>query len=182
MGILLLLLATAFPPDHCGMERWAVKTSADGATVNYQPIERTIAALNMLPAPTRAELDAKPNTRFPAELSTYTVTGYLVGFKAEADEDFHIVIADLTDPKITMVAEMPSGNCVPPGIKASSSDLRVSWEKRFGKASTKFKRFKAKKIKIKITGIGFFDFLHGQTGVAKNGFELHRVLDWKEVS
>jgi hypothetical protein len=28
-----------------------------------------------------------------------------------------------------------------------------------------------------VTGVGFFDFLHGQTGVAPNGIELHPVLD-----
>jgi len=30
---------------------------------------------------------------------------------------------------------------------------------------------------VTITGVGFFDFLHGQTGVAPNGIELHAVLD-----
>jgi len=28
-----------------------------------------------------------------------------------------------------------------------------------------------------VTGVGFFDFLHGQTGVAPNGIELHPLLD-----
>ncbi len=28
-----------------------------------------------------------------------------------------------------------------------------------------------------MTGVGFFDYLHGQTGVAPNGIELHAVLD-----
>lgn len=27
-----------------------------------------------------------------------------------------------------------------------------------------------------VTGVGFFDFLHGQTGAAPNGIELHPVL------
>jgi hypothetical protein len=27
-----------------------------------------------------------------------------------------------------------------------------------------------------VTGVAFFDFLHGQTGVAPNGIELHPVL------
>ena len=27
-----------------------------------------------------------------------------------------------------------------------------------------------------VTGVGFFDILHGQTGVAPNGIELHPVL------
>ncbi len=30
---------------------------------------------------------------------------------------------------------------------------------------------------VTVTGVGFFDFLHGQTGVAPNGIELHSVLD-----
>jgi hypothetical protein len=30
--------------------------------------------------------------------------------------------------------------------------------------------------KATIRGVGFFDFLHGQTGVAPNGIELHPVL------
>jgi hypothetical protein len=28
-----------------------------------------------------------------------------------------------------------------------------------------------------VTGVGFFDFMHGQTGVAPNGIELHAVMD-----
>lgn len=28
-----------------------------------------------------------------------------------------------------------------------------------------------------MTGVGFFDFLHGQSGVAPNGIELHPVID-----
>ena len=30
---------------------------------------------------------------------------------------------------------------------------------------------------MKITGVGMFDFLHGQTGVAPNGIEVHPILD-----
>jgi uncharacterized protein (TIGR03437 family) len=30
---------------------------------------------------------------------------------------------------------------------------------------------------VQVKGVGFFDFLHGQTGAAPNGIELHPVLD-----
>ena len=30
--------------------------------------------------------------------------------------------------------------------------------------------------RAKITGVAFFDFKHGQTGVAPNGIELHPLL------
>lgn len=185
------LLLFAIPSFPCGKERWMVKTSADqdSAKVNMLPVTTTIAKLIAIPAPTRAELDAKPDSRFPAELQVYTVQAYLVGFKREADEDFHIVIADLEQPKATMVVEMPAGDCmpttdggslVPASLRNDAVKLQASWQARFGKAIPKFKPV-AGHIKVEITGIGFFDFLHGQTGVAPNGFELHRVIAWKQI-
>jgi len=30
--------------------------------------------------------------------------------------------------------------------------------------------------RARVTGVAFFDFLHGQTGVAPNGIELHPIL------
>src|SRR5260370_1246977 len=36
---------------------------------------------------------------------------------------------------------------------------------------------KTANIPVQIKGVGFFDFLHGQTGVAPNGIELHPLLD-----
>lgn len=38
------------------------------------------------------------------------------------------------------------------------------------------------KGKATIRGIGFFDFLHGQTGVAPNGIELHPVLRFMDAT
>lgn len=168
---------------QCGTERWAVKTSADldMAKVDMRPVEATVASLNTILAPSRAELDAKPDSRFPSELKVYRVQGYLEGFKLEGDSDFHIVTADLDNPKATMVSEMPSESCVPANLRNESAFLRASWQTRFGKATMKYKDFSKHKIKIEIVGIGFFDFIHGQTGVARNGFELHRVLSWREI-
>jgi hypothetical protein len=37
--------------------------------------------------------------------------------------------------------------------------------------------FKAANLPIQVTGVGFFDNIHGQTGVAPNGIELHAILD-----
>jgi hypothetical protein len=30
-----------------------------------------------------------------------------------------------------------------------------------------------------VTGVAFFDFLHGQTGAAPNGIELHPILRFR---
>jgi hypothetical protein len=34
-------------------------------------------------------------------------------------------------------------------------------------------------LPVVVTGVGFFDFIHGQTGVAPNGIELHPIVDIK---
>jgi hypothetical protein len=44
-------------------------------------------------------------------------------------------------------------------------------------AAFKTKRgFKRAHATVKIVGVGFFDKIHGQRGVAPNGIELHPVL------
>lgn len=176
----LLLASAVFP---CGSERWTCKTlaDADASKINYTPVTATIAHLAHMRAPTRAELDAKPDSRFPEELKTYTVEGYLVGFKHETDDDYHIVLADLNDPKATMIIEMPSEDCMPEKLRNEAAILRASWETRFGRVTAKFKNVERHKIKLQVTGIGFFDFQHGQIGVSDSAFELHPVVSWKDI-
>jgi hypothetical protein len=36
--------------------------------------------------------------------------------------------------------------------------------------------------RARVTGVAFFDFLHGQTGVAPNGIKLHPVLEFACLS
>jgi hypothetical protein len=36
--------------------------------------------------------------------------------------------------------------------------------------------------RARVSGVAFFDFLHGQTGVARNGIELHPVLGFACLS
>ena len=37
--------------------------------------------------------------------------------------------------------------------------------------------FQTTNVPVRLAGVGMFDFLHGQTGVAPNGIELHPVLE-----
>src|SRR5262249_6877291 len=48
---------------------------------------------------------------------------------------------------------------------------------RCTKTSAATTSFKTTSTPVRVTGIGMFDFLHGQTGVAPNGIELHPVID-----
>jgi hypothetical protein len=48
---------------------------------------------------------------------------------------------------------------------------------KFNAQYTVTSSFQTANVPVTVTGVGFFDFLHGQTGVAPNGIELHAVLD-----
>lgn len=112
--------------------------------------------------------------RFPEERQTYTVSAVLMGFKRETDGDYHLVLADPVDRRKTMIAEIPSAACAPKKY-AQQFTAASRFVDGLSKAVPKFKRL-AKPVPVSVTGVFFFDFIHGQTGVAPNGAELHPVL------
>jgi hypothetical protein len=143
-----------------------------------------VAELAAIQPPTRAQLQKANATRWLDETREFTVKALLIGFKLEADSDFHVVIADPANPKATMIVEIPAPQCLKgapsvPGKGSLGDQLQAQRDKleaAYGKATPRFKRL-AKPVPVTVTGVGFFDFLHGQTGVAPNGFELHPVLE-----
>lgn len=170
--------ATQTCGSHCGTERWSVKTltDADVSQVSFTPVTTTVAQLRGLTSPpTRPEHGRVP----PAELTTFRVHGVLIGWKLEAnDRDMHLVIADLAHPTRTMIAEVPSTTCdhvCSSGHVPQFRAARAALIAQFGLPSSSYHRFSTPQP-ITVTGVGFFDFLHGQTGVAPNGMELHPVL------
>jgi hypothetical protein len=169
--------AVVFAPNastgSCGVERWAVKTGtdADRGLINLDATSATtIAALDALSAPSSLPSN---NRVAPTETTVYRVQATLTEFKMEADSDYHLVLADTSGH--TMIAEIPDPACV-----GSTSPLASSVTKARGEFDAKYAvttSFKTVNVPVTITGVGFFDFLHGQTGVAPNGIELHSVLD-----
>lgn len=162
---------------HCGTERWPVKTLADSdrAKVNFALQETTVGWLvSQKPPPNSPE-----NSRVaPIETQTYRVKAALIGFKEEKDRDFHIVIADPSNLQETMIVELPDPNCAGACASGRTTDFakaRATITNRLGPAPYAFKRLK-QPLPVTVTGVGFFDFKHGQTGVAKNAIELHPVL------
>jgi hypothetical protein len=51
--------------------------------------------------------------------------------------------------------------------------VRTAFDAQFGTVTGKMKHVS---VPVTVVGVGFFDFIHGQTGVAPNGIELHPVL------
>ncbi len=155
---------------HCGVERWSVKTGTDpdAGQVSLSPVQTTIAQMDSLQAPT-----SPPNTNrvAPTELTDFTIHATLTGFKVEADHDYHLVISD---GGRTMIVEIPDPGCVGSGspFRPQISEARAQFDSHYVAAPS----FQSVSVSVIVTGIGFFDRLHGQTGVAPNGIELHPVL------
>src|SRR5436853_4123079 len=74
-----------------------------------------------------------------------------------------------------MVTEIPCPCCVAGGspFTAGIANARHEFDARL--TATTF--FTTVSVPVQITGVGFFDFIHGQTGVAPNGIEFHPILD-----
>ena len=168
LALLLWFAADSSARQQCGSERWEVKTLADpaAAQISQDAEQTTVDYLRALRPPRR------PSARVsPVEFQIYEVKAVLVGYKKETDSDFHIVIAEPGKLTHTMVVEIPSPDCAPSNGK-DYQEMRDLVEQNFGTAVPRFHRLKIP-APITVQGVGFFDKLHGQTGVAPNGIELH---------
>jgi IPT/TIG domain len=156
----------------CGVERWSVKTGtdADAGLVNAgATTPTTIATMRSYAHP--ATLPAN-NRIQPQETTVYSIDATLIEYKLETDSDYHLVIQDASGN--TMITEIPDPACAAGSLFiASIQSSRGEFDSMFNATGT----FKTTSLRVRVRGVGFFDFLHGQTGVAPNGIELHPVLD-----
>jgi hypothetical protein len=139
----------------CGVERWTVKTLQDRPPLlPEQPT--TLNYLITRPAP--ASIGAR---RLPFERHVFRVTAAVVLVRAEADGDLHLL---LSTGGRQMIAESPSPSC--------DAGASPSYRREMTTART------AVRVcgRARIAGVAFFDFDHGQTGVAPNAIELHPIL------
>jgi hypothetical protein len=167
----------------CGFEYWNIKTGtdADALTINLSSIiPTTINDLRVIPIPyppsgDRPKLaDGQSATRIPStEFTVYQIAGTLTFYKLETDVDYHMVLQDQSGN--TIIGEVPSPACIGAGspFGAGVANARAKVDARLTPAGG----FQTANLPVRVTGVGFFDILHGQTGVAPNGIELHPMLD-----
>jgi hypothetical protein len=160
----------------CGEERWAVKTLSDKREhlVNFKPQDSSIGRLRKKPHP-----DVGPNTKRikGVETTNYRVAAQLIEMKLEEDHDIHLVISVPGSPAKTMIVEFPDTTCNGASSspkKGKMASARSAIIAACGQPSSS--HFTELSGKANITGVGFFDIPHGQTGVAPNAIELHPVL------
>jgi len=165
--------APALASVHCGKERWSVKTGTDqdADLVNLGSVTPTTVSdlISKIPP------DPIPKTSrvSPVETKVWRVDAVLTGYKREDDSDYHLVLTD--SAQNTMIVEIAHPDCVGQGSPFAEGNANARDE--FDAALHATSSFKTASIPVRVTGVGFFDFIHGQTGVAPNGIELHPVLD-----
>lgn len=159
--------------SQCGVERESVKTGTDPDAVKVNLGSSTnTTILNMQAFPTPNPIP--PNNRVaPAETTVWVINATLTLFKLESDSDYHLVIQDASGN--TMITEIPAPMCV--GSTSPFLSAITNARAKFDAMLTATTSFQTANIPVQITGVGMFDFPHGQTGAAPNQMELHPVLD-----
>jgi hypothetical protein len=174
--VVAMVASTATPSllaQSCGVERWSVKTGtdADVGKVNLSaPASNTIVTMRGWTAPSPIPAN---NRVSPFETTEWVLNATLTQYKLEGDSDYHLVLSDASGN--TLIAEIPLPACVGSGSPFLSgiTNARTEFNARFTPTTS----FQTANIPVQVKGVGMFDFLHGQTGVAPNGIELHPVLD-----
>jgi hypothetical protein len=155
----------------CGQERWDVKTGTDldSGNVNMTVNETTIAELRSFESP------AMPPRRVPnsPEVQVWRIQATITYAMEEVDFDYVLALDD--GQGNTMIAAAACPGCargspwldqiqqVRHAVDAAIPGLTDHYQE-VGRTAT-------------ITGVGFFDAIHGQMGVAPNGLGLHPILD-----
>jgi hypothetical protein len=165
----------------CGGERWPVKTLSDGRVhlVDFHPRRTTVTRLRHKRRP---HIEDNSPRRRGAERKTFRVRARLIKFARAHDHDIHMVISEPRHRSRTMIVDFPNVRCN--GARRSIKKRAMRRARRHltaacGDPSTSFTHLRGKAT---ITGVGFFDLRHGQTGQAPNGIELHPVLKFTDAN
>jgi hypothetical protein len=160
----------------CGFDRWPVKTLADPQArhLDLTPHPATVRYLGSLPANPGGQ-----DSRSPLERRAFAVRALLVGVKRETDSDYHLI---LSEGGARMIAEMPLPACT----RATAADRPAMTRARAvldhavgGPVGDAWIHLN---LRVRVVGVLFFDFPHGQSGHAPNYAELHPVIGFSRTT
>jgi len=160
--------------------RWKVRTGSDpdASLVKETPVRTTVEELAAKPrpadmkSPTEAHPHYQDRRAEGVERTIYEVEAVIVACKVQMSGSYHFHLKGTTGQ--TMIA-----NCVDPGFVDTGS----RWAKEIAvvrkEVETRLKpgpTYIRGSHPVRIRGIGFFNQVHGQSGMAPNGIELTPVL------
>jgi hypothetical protein len=160
----------------CGFAAWPMKTLADprARLVRLTPKPTTVAAINQLPMPLPT-----PAVRTRGfERQVWRVRAQIVEYKLEQDQAIHLV---LFERGAYLIAEMPASSCLTSKTRDRRAIVRARrlFEARCGAATGSWRQLGAVAC---VSGVGFWDFPHGQHGHARNYAELHPVTGLRLIA
>jgi hypothetical protein len=141
----------------CGGERWTVKTLQDRPRLLRAQVT-TVTRLVKLRRPRSV-----PKRRLPFERHLYAVTAAVTYVHAEADGDLQVVLWQIGTGS-HLIAESPSPACTRRAVSLRRRQMRTA------------RRAIRICARARVTGVAFWDYNHGQVGVAPNAIELHPIL------
>lgn len=192
-ALAFVLTCVIFPLESfgCGTERWPVKVVQDDhAKYFFKDRDISTGELAQFVVTTIAQLSAQPwpftwkKNKFPelwtyklrhgqAEFVIWQINATIIEKRNEDDGDYHLV---LRSGKRKMIGEIPAEECVeatPAPLKEMIRQARKDFDDYIAAGHTASNM----KAKVRLTGIGFFDRVHGGVGqVKKNGIELHPII------
>ena len=176
-----ILLFAFKPTDDCPSSyRWDNKIMIDAKGLSLfhkTPGSSTMNTVVHYTKPPNNQLGAN---RGSIESKKVTVTALLIGLGKERDQDYHLILCS-TNHKDSMIAEIPDPDC------PKLNDF-IGLRERFSKARQFIKDNvddtpggihylpDDKVIKVKVTGMLFFDKKAHGNGHARNDIEIHPVL------
>lgn len=178
ISILFFISCHSLNAQDCGVERWKVKTLSDADTVfvNFDTIKKSSVQEQIsLNAPY-----GKLDSRLASETTVYSMDCFIIGFAKEDDKDIHVIVEDVNTDEL-MVIEIVSPECSDVQNTSRYKTFKELYEwfnKNIGIPHHSFTFLKEHKL-VTVTGVGFWDSLHGQKGMANNGREIHPVLSIK---
>jgi hypothetical protein len=165
----------------CGDWRWDVKTLTDKggtAILKSKPVEVKFDQFLQSMSPRKLAKDNdkdRAQARFTSEKEVVEMTAYITSMTiSQEDHDFMMVLKS-PDSDATMMAELPNPEC------SSLSKFTLQQEqfkKTWSELSCLMDKISqnSKPIKVKITGVRFWDAVPGQRGASENGIEIHPVI------
>jgi len=188
ISIIALLFCFLTGSAQCGTWRWAVKTITDGTDktlLSSTPEKTDITTLTKTgSAPHKLSTQRASDEVLPRqsdENRQVTIDCYIYKVKTnEKDRDYHLLLSSNVDCSGDhMDGEIPDPNC--PNL-AGFSFLKAKYTAaRKVALDIKTQTDAGTVVHVQITGVPFWDALHGASGGAPNGREIHPILYLKKL-
>ena len=172
------MLAVVTLAAGCTIARGEVKglRDADAKHIRFdRAIDTSIAALNSLPSHCGPTRDHRVREE---EFQVYRVIGTIRAVKRAPDHDVHIILDDADNPDLHVIVELPD----PDSRGSAKSPYRDKLVLAMHTFENLLKETGASQwsdlrgIRVRVTGVGFFDLSHFQVGRSRSCIELHPVL------